>query len=99
MENNIVIIPVNYTEAGKILGIFELRNLIEAVVLCVPLLFFTLFCLPFGITANIVLTAIFVVPAGGFAIIGIHDYSLFNFLRVYLKWRKSRTKLEFKQSY
>jgi hypothetical protein len=86
---------VNYTEAGKILGIFELRNLIEAVFLCVPLLFFTLFCLPFGITVNIVLTAILVVPAGGFALIGIHDYSLLNFIRVYRKWRKSRARLEF----
>jgi hypothetical protein len=95
MEPTIVYIPVNYTEAGKILGIFELRNLIEAVLLCVPLLFFTLFCLPFGITVNIVLTAILVVPAGGFALIGIHDYSLINFIRVYWKWKKSRTRLEF----
>jgi len=95
MEPNIIIIPVNYTEAGKILGIFELRNLIEAVGLCVPLLFFTLFCLPFAMTVNIVLTAIFVVPVGGFALIGIHDYSLLNFIRVYRKWKKSRARLEF----
>ncbi|MCL2637504.1 MAG: hypothetical protein FWD48_03955 [Oscillospiraceae bacterium] len=95
MEPSIVYIPVNYTEAGKILGLFELRNLVEAVILCVPLLFFTLFCLPFSITANIVLTAIFVVPTGGFALIGIHDYSLINFIRVYRRWRKSKAVLEF----
>jgi hypothetical protein len=35
-----------------------------------------------------------VVPIGGFALFGIHDYSLLNFLRVYLKWRKARAVLE-----
>ena len=90
MELVTVIIPVNYTDAGRILGLFEIRNLIEAVVLCVPLLLFLLFCLPFAITTNIVLTAVLVVPIGGFAIIGIHDYSLLQFLRVYWRWRKNK---------
>jgi len=95
MEGLTIIIPANYTEAGRILGIFELRKLVECVLLSVPLLFFFLFCLPFPITANIVISAIIVVPVGGFAIIGIHDYSLLNFVRVYWKWRKSRAVLKF----
>ncbi|MCL2109402.1 MAG: PrgI family protein [Oscillospiraceae bacterium] len=90
MENITIIIPANFTEAGRILGVFELRKLVECVLLSVPLLFFFLFVLPFSVTVNIVLATVIVVPVGGFAIIGIHDYSLLNFLRVYRKWRKSR---------
>lgn len=96
MEPIIIIIPANYTDAGRILGLFEIRNLIEAVILSVPLLFLTLFCLPFALTVNIVLAAILVVPVGGFALLGIHDYSLINFIRVYRKWRKHRRIVDFK---
>ena len=95
MESNTVIIPANYTDAGKILGIFEIRKLVEAMVLCVPLLGFLLFSLPFSITTNIVISAVIVVPVGGFALTGIHDYSLLDFVRVYLKWRKQRKILTF----
>jgi len=89
LEPITITIPANYTEAGKILGIFELRKLIEAAVLCVPLLALMLFSLPFAITTNIIVSAVIVVPLGGFALMGIHDYSLLNFIRVYLKWRKN----------
>ncbi len=29
-------LPANYTDAGKLLGMFEIRNAVEAVVLAVP---------------------------------------------------------------
>ena len=32
-----VFIPTNYTDAGKLLGMFEIRNVIECFVLCIPL--------------------------------------------------------------
>jgi hypothetical protein len=95
MQPITVVIPANYTDAGRILGVFEFRKLIEAAVLCVPLLAFLLFNLPFAITTNIVLAAIVVVPLGGFALMGIHDYSLLNFVRVYWKWRHERKILTF----
>ena len=95
MEPITVVIPANYTEAGKILGLFELRKLVEAAVLCIPLLALFLFCLPFAITANIIVSAVVVVPLGGFAIMGIHDYSLLNFIRVERKWRRERKILTF----
>lgn len=90
MESITIIIPANYTDAGKILGLFEIRKLVEAAVLCTPLLVFMLFCLPFAITTNIVVSSVIIVPLGGFAIMGIHNYSLINFIRVYLKWRKKQ---------
>ena len=36
MENE-YIIPANYTDAGKLLGAFEIRSAAEAILLCVPL--------------------------------------------------------------
>lgn len=97
MEPITIIIPANFTEAGKILGLFEIRNLAEAAVLCVPLLLFFLFCLPFAITVNIVVAAVVIVPVGGFTLLGVHDYSLLNFIRVYWKWRKGRTVLNYEE--
>lgn len=35
-EQDIYYIPVNFTDAGRVLGLFELRNCIEAAVLAVP---------------------------------------------------------------
>ncbi len=37
--NEIYYIPANYTDAGRILGLFPLRNLIETVILVLPLNF------------------------------------------------------------
>ena len=38
MDSETYYIPVNYTEAGKLFGLFEIRNAIEAVVLGLPIL-------------------------------------------------------------
>jgi len=56
-------IPVNYTDAGKILGIFEIRNLIESVILGIPLLFACFAYLPLALTPKVVVTLIIFVPA------------------------------------
>ena len=38
MDSETYYIPVNYTDAGKLFGLFEIRNAIEAVVLGLPVL-------------------------------------------------------------
>ena len=80
-------IPTNYTDAGKLFGMFEIRNTIECVILCVPLIW-----LIFSIAA------VLVIPVGGFALMGIADHSLFAFLKVYRKWRKNRGVLLYRGS-
>lgn len=35
-NEDIYFIPVNFTDAGRVLGLFELRNCIEAAVLVLP---------------------------------------------------------------
>ena len=31
-------IPVNFTDAGKLFGVFEIRNAVETVLLCIPIM-------------------------------------------------------------
>lgn len=57
------------------MGLFELRNLVEAVILTVPALYLCIAFLPFGLTAKIIVTLVVVVPVGGF---GLNDIS-FNY--------------------
>lgn len=83
-------IPANFTDAGKIMGAFAIRNTIEAVALTIPLAFGTFVALPFDITVKIICTLVVAIPVGGFALLGISDDSLTIFLKTWLNYRKSR---------
>jgi hypothetical protein len=83
-------IPANYTDAGKLFGMFAIRNTIEAVLLAGPCIFLCLFFLPFAITTNIMIALVAGVPTGGFALIGIQDDSLSRFLLSWIRWRRGR---------
>ena len=89
-------IPANYTDAGKLLGMFEIRNAVEALVVAGPLFYGCFKVLPFSLTANLIITMILVIPAGGFALIGVNDGSLTVFLRIWRHWRKNRGVLTYK---
>jgi hypothetical protein len=80
-------IPANYTDAGKLFGLFEVRNGIEAVILSLPLLYLCFSTLTFSITTNLIITMIVVIPVGGFALIGINDDCLTRFIRIWWHWR------------
>lgn len=88
-------IPANYTEAGRLLGLFEIRNAIEAVVVAVPILFAALTLLPFPLTARLVAAMTLAIPCGGFALIGLQDDCLSRFLWGYFRWRKGRKTLRY----
>ena len=90
MEHNLCLIPTNFTDAGKLFGMFEIRNAIECAILCIPLLMLVIALSPFGLTGTIILGGILLIPAGGFALLGVRDHSLFTFLRLFLIWRKRR---------
>lgn len=92
------LVPANYTDAGKLMGMFPIRNTIEALVLCAPLIYLGLAFLPFEITTRIILTMVAVVPTGGFALIGINDDCLTRFIGNWWRWRKSRRVLTFRGS-
>lgn len=83
-------IPVNFTDAGRLFGLFEIRNAIEAVLFSVPVLFFCLCFLPLSLTPRIMVTLVILVPLGGFALIGINGDSLTRWLSCWWRWRKQR---------
>lgn len=92
-----VYIPTNYTDAGKLLGTFEIRHVAECAAICLPLAALAFLC-PFGLTGKIITCAVLVVPTGGFALIGVHDNSLLTFARLYRRWRKNRRILTYRGS-
>ena len=83
-------IPVNFTDAGRLFGLFEIRNAIETVFLTLPVIFLCLRFLPFRIMPRIMVTLILVVPLGGFGLIGIQDDSLTRWLSAWVRWRRRR---------
>ncbi len=88
--NETYYIPANFTDAGRVIGLFELRNLVEAVILVLPVLYFCLVLLPLELTAKITVTLIIVVPLGGFGLIGVRDDSLTRWIAAWWRWRKKR---------
>ena len=72
MNYEVYHIPTNFTDAGRVMGLFELRNLVEAVVLTIPVLYLCIVFLPFALSTKIMVTLVTVVPVGGFGLSLIH---------------------------
>lgn len=90
MSNETYYIPTNFTDAGRVMGLFEIRNLIEAVLLTLPILYLCLAFVPLALTPKIIVTLTVLVPVGGFGLIGISDDSLTRWLSSWWRWRKGR---------
>jgi hypothetical protein len=89
-------IPANYTDAGRIFGLFEIRNVIEAVLLGAPIVALCARFLPLDLTTKIIVTLIIFIPSAGFAMTGINGDSLSRYLKAWLRWRKKRRILTYK---
>ena len=64
-------IPANFTDAGRVFGMFELRNCIEAVVLAAPTLGLCMLIarqLAVSLTIKLVISLCLLVPVCGFAL-------------------------------
>ena len=88
--NELYYIPTNFTDAGRIMGLFEIRNLIEAVLLTMPILYLCIALLPLSLTPKIIVTLTIVVPIGGFGLLGVSDDSLTRWLGCWWRWRRGR---------
>ena len=86
-------IPTNFTDTGRLLGIFEIRNTVEAVLLALPLLYFGFTVAPFGLMGKLITGLTLAIPAGGFALIGINDDCLSRYVRVVWQWFQNRKNL------
>ena len=90
MNYEVYHIPTNFTDAGRIMGLFELRNLVETVVLTIPALYLCIAFLPFTLTIKIIVTLTIIVPIGGFGLIGINEDSMTRWLGSCWKCRRGR---------
>ena len=90
MNYEVYHIPTNFTDAGRIMGLFELRNLIEAAILTIPVLYLCIAFLPFKLTTKIIVTLMVIVPLGRFGLIGINDDSMTRWLGCWWRWRRKR---------
>ena len=89
-------IPANFTDAGRVLGLFALRNLVEAIILTLPILYLCIALIPLSMTPKIIITLAIIVPLGGFALIGISDDSLTRWLATWWRWRRNRRCIMFR---
>ena len=96
MSNETYYIPTNFTDAGRVMGLFEIRNLIEAVLLTLPMLYLCLAFVPLALTPKIIVTLTVLVPVGGFGLIGVNDDSLTRWLGSWWRWRKGRRLITFR---
>lgn len=90
MNYEVYHIPNNFTDAGRVMGLFELRNLVESVLLALPALYLCIVLLPFSLTPKIIVTLVIVVPLAGFGLIGVSDDSLTRWLAAWWRWRRGR---------
>lgn len=90
MNYEVYHIPSNFTDAGRVMGLFEIRNLVEAVLLTVPALYLCIALLPLSLTPKIIVTLAIIVPIAGFGLIGISDDSLTRWLGAWWRWRRGR---------
>ena len=90
MNYEIYHIPSNFTDAGKIFGMFEIRNVIETILLAVPMLYLCIALLPLALMPKIIVSLVVVIPVGGFVLTGIRDDSLTRWLKCWWGWKKRR---------
>ena len=89
-------IPTNFEDSGKLMGIFNMRNVIEAGILSLPFVFLTFKLVPVSLTWKIILSAIFAIPIGGFSLIGINDDPLTVFVKNWWRWLRNRKIIEYR---
>lgn len=89
-------IPANFEDSGKVMGIFGMRNVVEAGIFSLPFVFVVFKIVPVSLTMKIILSAVFAIPAGGFALIGINDDPLSVFVRNCFHWLRNRRIIEYR---
>ncbi len=96
--NNIFAIPVNYTDSGKVLGgMFELRNVIEAVILLIAVGYPELRLIPMSGTVRLIVMVVTLIPLAIFALVGIDGESLFQYAGHIAKYILNKRKLHFRR--
>ncbi len=89
-------IPTNFEDSGKLMGLFNIRNVVEAGVLSLPFAYIIFKLAPVSLTMKIIISAIFAIPLGGFGLLGINDDPLTVFVRNWWRWLRNRKIIEYR---
>ena len=89
-------IPSNFEDNGKLMGLFGIRNVVEAGILSLPFVYLVFKLMPVSLTWKIIISAVFAIPIGGFALLGINDDPLTVFVSNWWNWLKNRKILEYR---
>ena len=89
-------IPANFEDSGKLLGIFPIRSVIEAAIVSLPIAYLVFAFVPLSLTWKIIIAATFIIPIGGFALIGVSDDPLSVFVRSVWRWLRNRKIIEYR---
>ena len=91
-DEDTYIIPHNYSDNGKILGIVEKQSLYAAAAWFIPLSFLNFKILPFSIDIKIFLEILVIIPPTLFILIGVGGDTLLDFIRYVCRYY-TRTKV------
>lgn len=89
-------IPSNFEDNGKIAGLFGIRNVIEAGLLSLPFVYLSFTFVPGGLTWKTIAAAVFAIPTGGTALLGINDDCLSVFAKNVWHWHKAKKIYEYR---
>ena len=96
--NNTFYIPNNYTDSGRVFqGMFEVRNVVEAIAACVILGYLLWSFLTFEIKMKIVVMAAVLIPIGILALIGFQGDCLTKFFKTIFMFLRNKRKLRYRR--
>lgn len=96
--NNIFVIPQNFTDSGKALaGMFDTRNLIEAVALLILIGYPELTYIHASLPIKITILAVSLIPTVILALVGIDGDSLTQFAGHMISYVINKRKLHFRR--
>ena len=98
-ERTIYTIPANYTDSGKLFGgLVAVRNLVEAIVICIALGYVEVAFIPMTETVRWIVMAVTILPLELISLMGIDGDSLCQYLVRMLKFLFRRRKIHFRKA-
>ncbi len=95
---NVYIIPANFTDSGRVLnGLFETRNVVEAVIVALVLGFPIVKLLSFSLMVKVIMCVLLVLPVVVFALIGIDGDSLSQYILRLIRHKNEKKKIHLKR--
>ena len=97
-EKNVYMIPVNYTDSGKLFGgMLSIRSAIETIILLLLFGYIEVAFIPMSETFRIIVMVVTLLPLGIFSMMGIDGETLFQYIGHICRYIVHRRKLHFRK--